>query len=175
MRIVMSHEARQVPAWLIFDVRQSMSTSESSLGPISQAVLTFIQQKRPELIAHTKIQPDSDSGHSILEVRLPAPNARIKYPLYVTTENEELTWGFAGWHGHFVATTEGEIKKVFSQIDAVFQDQVLAVTFERDGKWAGGTLVKVDDDIFTGLFEGFAGSVEVRSWTGARDEDLQTA
>ena len=152
-----------------------MNASEASLDPISRAVLAYVQQKKPEFAAFTKIQPDPSVDHSILEIQVPAPNSKIKYPLYITTENEELTWGFGGWHGHFTANSEDEIANVFSQISEVFQDQVLAVTLERDGKWAGGTLVKAGDPILTGLFEGFVGSVEVRSWTGARDEDFQTA
>ena len=152
-----------------------MHAPEASLDPISRSVLAYVQRNKPEFAAHTKIEPDPSAGHSVLEIQVPAPNPRIKYPLYITTENEELTWGFGGWHGHFAANSEDEIARVFSQIDEVFEDRLLAVTFERDGKWAGGTLVKAGGDIFSGLFEGFVGSVEVRSWTGSRDEDLKSA
>ena len=152
-----------------------MTASETSLDPISRAVLAFIRKERSQFAARVEIQADTEAGHSILEVRLPVPNPKIKYPLYITTENEELTWGFGGWHGHFPAATESDIAKVFSQIDSVLRDELLAVTFARDGKWAGGTLVEATEEIFTGLFEGFVGSVEVRSWSGSRDDDIQKA
>jgi hypothetical protein len=152
-----------------------MNGKETSLDLISQKVLAFIRTKRPELISLVRIEPVTGANHSILVVEIPAPNPKLKHPLYITTENEEITWGFGGWHGHYAAVIEGQIAEVFSEIDDVFQDRVLAVTFLRDGKWAGGTLVREHEQVFSGLFEDFKGLVEVRSWTGVRDADIERA
>lgn len=147
-----------------------MLANEQSLDRVGQDVLAFVRKAKPELLPHASVVAGEEGFALVLSI--PAPNPKPKYPLCITTENEELTWFFGGWHGHYEADTEAQIAEVFAQIDDVFRDRVLALAYARDGKWAGGTLAKTREQIFTGYFEGFPGSVEVRSWTGSRDEDI---
>lgn len=152
-----------------------MNELESKLDTVGKAVLSFIRSNRKDFDQFTEVVAAQDGLESIVYLRIEAPNPKIEFPLFVTTEGGELTWGFAGWHGHFAGDTPAEIQRVFADVEAVRRDEVLSVCFERDGKWAGGALVKAGSPIFAGHFESFAGSAQIRSWTGALDQDISNA
>lgn len=113
----------------------------------------------PEL--EDSVKPEQPAGCLLIEH--PSPHADVS--LFISTEDDEITIGLDGWHGHMYVggddAEEYEIANAIDLIRSILTDQVVVVFKTKHGRWIGSSLIRVDEQV--SLEEG----VEIRlsRWT----------
>ena len=168
------HAARQPWSWLIFDVSQRRM--DAHLTSYSKRFLEFLSREAPDLHGAMRPALDRDGKPTgFLLGELAAPNARASAPLWITTEDDEITVGFDAFHTHFAAcdgstSEEQSFTGAISLARDIIAERALVASWWLEEEWSGSQLVEVG--YFPERPQYVAGEAiaRVRSWTGLRDK-----
>lgn len=133
----------------------------------AQALLRAFPEWAPYLqpATHERAAP----GSLLVEVPPPAPGA---HPLYVDTDNGEITVAFAGWHDHYGAWAgeddEESTRAALDDVRAIVEERWLSVLAYEDGQWRRSWRVAPGEPVETR----HGNRTQVRSWRGTYDADL---
>jgi hypothetical protein len=142
----------------------------------SQRFLDFLRLEDSAL--HAAMKPAVDAagkptGFLIAEV--PSPNPLAAAPLWVTTEDDEITVGFDAFHTHFAAWDESTTEvQSFAGALALAHDitaeRVLVASWWLEVKWSGSQLVEPGFSPERPKYVVDSAAARVRSWTGKLDQ-----
>jgi hypothetical protein len=92
--------------------------------------------------------------------------------LAITTEQDEVTVSFDGWHDHFGfwpgVTEEEAFSGALDAIDAIVRDESLAVLVTRDGAWKWSSVIAPGEHVEIGEDE----VAQITSWSGRFDQSI---
>jgi hypothetical protein len=95
--------------------------------------------------------------------------------LAITTEQDEVTVSFDGWHDHFGCwpgvTEEEAFSSALDTIDAIVRDQSLAVLVTRDGAWKWSSVIAPGEHVEIEKDE----VAQITSWSGRFDQSITSA
>lgn len=142
----------------------------------SQRFLAFLQREAIDL--HAAMKPTTDTNGKptgFLLAELPSPNAQASAPLWVTTEDDEITVGFDAFHTHFCAwdeatSEEQSFKGALLLARDLMAERVLVASWWFDGKCGGAQLVERGFTPERPEYFADSAMARVRSWSGRLDQ-----
>ena len=120
--------------------------------------------EHPWLQAHARIVEEN-----ALSIEFCPPHVPKECPLWISTEDEEVSIGFGCWHAHHEWPVEGEDSDApLEFLRDLFADRIFIVDGKRNGEWVGGTTCSPGEepDLY---FMPEGTEVRVRSWSGEHD------
>jgi hypothetical protein len=140
----------------------------------SKRFLEFVGVKNPQLASLFREATDKDgnpTGFALAEI--PAPNTNAASPLWITTEDDEITIGFDAYHQHFGPWAEENESVNFEDslltIERIRNDELVVASWWLDGKWTGSILADFTQQIDRPNFVSESAMLQIRSWTGKKD------
>jgi hypothetical protein len=108
--------------------------SPDVLNEYSKQVADALIQQFPEF---ARLLHEEESGGLLIEV----PTCHADCTLWISTNNDEITVGFAQWHQHFgdFGSSGSAVQNASRFIRDFIQDRLLIGIYFRDGEWAGST------------------------------------
>ncbi|GAB2894642.1 hypothetical protein GCM10027046_24690 [Uliginosibacterium flavum] len=137
-----------------------------SLGLFDRQVAEELFAIHPEWQAFARAE--DDCGENALIVSLRAPNPRIKEPLVITTEEQEVSVFFDTYHGHFNELNDGAL----SLAEKITSDQYSIVSFWRDAQFCCSSLCENSALPSSNDDYPYANRIVFRSWSGEHDKEL---
>ncbi|MBS1209978.1 MAG: hypothetical protein H6R19_2376 [Proteobacteria bacterium] len=137
-----------------------------SLGLFDRKVAEELFAVHPEWQAFARAE--DDCGENALIVSLRAPNPRIKEPLVITTEEQEVSVFFDMYHMHFNELNDGAL----SLAEKITSDQYSIVSFWRDAQCCGAGLYANSNIPSSNDEHPYANRIVIRSWSGEHDTEL---
>ncbi|HWA27995.1 MAG TPA: hypothetical protein VG734_20250 [Lacunisphaera sp.] len=142
----------------------------------SQRFLDFLSREDGALCAAMKPAVDATgkpTGFLLAEVQ--PPNPRASAPLWIRTEDDEITVGFDAFHTHFSAwdesTTEAQsFVGALTLARDIMAERALVASWWLEEKWSGSQLVEPGFKPERPEYVAGSAAARVRSWTGARDQ-----
>jgi hypothetical protein len=142
----------------------------------SQRFLDFL--RREDNALHAAMKPAVDATGKptgFLLGEMPSPNPRASSPLWITTEDDEITVGFDAFHTHFSAwdqaTSEAQsFADALALVRDITAERVLVASWWLEEKWSGFQLVEPGFRPERPQYVLDSAAARVRSWTGGRDQ-----
>jgi hypothetical protein len=140
----------------------------------SKRFLEFVGAENPQLASCFREAIDKNgnpTGFALAEISAPNPDAAS--PLWITTEDDEITIGFDAYHQHFGPWAEENelvnFKDSLLTIARIKEDEYVVASWWLDGKWAGSMLADIGQQIDRPNFVSESARLQIRSWTGKKD------
>jgi hypothetical protein len=139
---------------------------------ITTRFLDFIKAADPRLAEHfTNVNAQNENETDFTFAVIPTPNQNAVDPLWVSTEDDEITIGFDKYHLHLGACQEEE-ERIFKEsleiIDQIRNDELVVASW-----WVGQQFVSsmlcVTDEPSLKPEEGY--TLRIRSWSGSKDRE----
>lgn len=149
---------------------------DAHLTSYSKRFSEFLRRKAPDLHGAMRPAVDKDGKPTgFLLGELPAPNARASTPLWITTEDDEITVGFDAFHTHFAAwdgptSEEQSFAGAISLARDIIAERALVASWWLEEKWSGSQLVEPGFTPERPQFVAGEAIPRVRSWSGVRDQ-----
>lgn len=144
------------------------------LNPRSRAFAKALLAEFPEWEPHLRLAAWPGVAPGTLEVEVPPPH-RAGSPLYIDTNNAEVTVTFAGWHEHYGSWTgdaeDAATRHALEAVREIVDERRLAVLAMDGDRWRQSWSVAPGQRVETRHGD----LTRVRSWRGTYDADLERA
>jgi hypothetical protein len=141
------------------------------LNPDSRRFAEALLAEFPEWEPYMRIASYDGAEPGTLEVEVPPPHSAGS-PLWIDTENDEVTVRFAGWHEHYSGwdgdTGEAVAPEALGAVRDIVEERLLAVLAMDGERWRRAWQAAPGERISTRHGE----RTRVRSWRGTYDADL---
>lgn len=125
----------------------------------------------PEWAPYLRRADDDDPEPGTLLVEVPPPPPGTG-PLWIDTENEEITVAFADWHSHYTAwrdeDEEASMRDALAAIREIVEERLLSVAALNGEQWRRSWSVAPGEPVETRHGD----TTRVRSWRGTYDAEL---
>ena len=116
--------------------------NSSRLNEYSRSVATRLLHAMPDLEAHARIDDTPGVQDGCLLIEVPSANPRAQGNLLLTTDDDEITVIWNGWHTHlnsWCSPDADEVKTVVDLLRSIFEERfVISVTMEGE-TWKGSS------------------------------------
>ncbi len=139
----------------------------AEINQFSRRFLTFLERADPHLARMVYANRDQEGrAASSISSKIPAPGATTTPPLWVTTDDDEVTVSFDAFHAHFGgAETEDEaFAKAVALIHDIMAARLSVASWWKDEKCQGSRLVEAGADAKRPEFVDPAAALKVQSW-----------
>lgn len=137
-----------------------------TLSPYAQEFMAFLRAEKPEWAAYASEIVREGEARPVIEVKIPGPIA--DRPIYLATDDDEVTVAFAIWHGHF-EDFGGAVECAME----FFEEKRKALGWKLDDRWLGSTTFvgEAPPDDPSPFLPARPNRVLIRSFRGTYDED----
>lgn len=137
-----------------------------TLGEFDRQVAKELFALHPEWEAFA--HAEDDNGEIALIVSLVPPNPAVRWPLEISTVDQEVTVFFDAYHAHFLSLDDEAIVL----IEKIMSDRYSVVSFWRDDQWCGSHLYENSERPCSNEEHPHANKIVFRTWSGAQDQEL---
>ena len=114
------------------------------LNRYSKRVYSAVIHAFPELAEAESLE----ATQGCFSIRYPSPHADVE--LYISSEDDEITIAFGGWHEHIAMfegkTEQEEIKEAIELIRSILSDELVVAYATVEGEWSGSWVVSDECD-----------------------------
>ena len=149
----------------------------TQLNEYSRRFADVLFAAHPEWREFVSVDTTEGVGEGALLVEIsPAQPRDIKGPLYISTDDAEITVGFDIYHSHFNGYADDDEAEAFAAALAFIADIVaerIAVISWWDGdEWRGSSSIIKGEAAGTPSWARNAKTARIRSWRGTYDKDI---
>lgn len=141
------------------------------LNEFSKKIAAQVFDKFPQWEGLAGIR--EDDGEKVLLIKVTPPTGNAECPLSIDTIQDEVTVAFDAYHAHFWDFENSEGDDALSFINLLLSDEYAVVSYWRDDRWCGATLLHESEFPSENTEYPYANAIKIRSWSGSHNNDIQ--
>lgn len=151
-----------------------MMSSFELLDDYSKGFASRLFIEFPQYQKYTQVKKDDDHCHeSYLYIEIPCPS-NTDSQLWISTEDNEITVGFGGYHTHFGYNDDREedYEEAINFIKEIINEKLIIIVARKDEIESFSTYIKCNE-ISTVIKKGDnIESIVLKSWNGTYNKEI---
>lgn len=156
-----------------------MHQDQIEVDEYSKIVIAELFACHPQWRNFTRIEKEEGKEKGYFYIEIPAPpGSDLAKPLYILTNNEEITVGLDYYHVHYnymVGPPEAsDADKALLFIEDILVENVSVVSWWDGDSWKGSAPIKYGNEPDASGFVSPYKKIRVRSWKGNYDRNINS-